>query len=289
MKNFTVALLAALSLGGCAAPVLKLPAESPVSITVLSGARHAELGRGEYLIPGSQVLVGGRVGGYNIAMFMGGGLIPALFGEALTSARNAALNAEDLGTAAPSLTAKFNTIVVEALQTEPAGTAARGPQLRLARANDRDAAIELEPIAHVWLKKPDALVMFQLNANFDVAGVRGRMNRIQYAHGTGAPRPLTDARKQGWADQGGALFRGAGNRAFVRMTDVFKAELRGDLKRDSGNLKRVRWDSPNATEPQSGLLLYEQADFVAVIPIAGDREPARNATLIIDRSQLRAD
>jgi hypothetical protein len=228
MKTTAWAALAAASLMGCASPVLKLPSDSPVTVTVLSDARQSEMGMGDYLIPGSQVYVAGNLSG------------------------------------APNLGMKFNGIVFEALRTEPANAGARGPRLRVVRANDRDAAIELEPVARVTNED----VLFILNANFDVAGVRGRLNRISYAQ----------------AGRTGPDFHASAQRAFVRLTDVFKADLRGELKRDA-SLKSVRWESADKRETRSGLLLYEQPDYVAVIP-AGERT-ALNSTLIIDRSQLR--
>lgn len=272
-------------MAGCVAPVMKMPGDSPVSITVLSDARASELGIGDHLIPASQVFVGGSTIGMRVGGSIGG-LVPFAIGAGIDSG----LNASDLGdAAAASLAVKFNGMIVDALRTEPANLRAPGPRIRIVRANDRGAMIELEPLARFFVaQKPNAYLVFLMNANFDAPGVKGRMSRISYAHGAGAPRPFMDEKQQGWADRGGAPFRSAAQRAYERMTDVFKADLRGELKRESGDLRRVAWESPNSTEIQNGLLLYEQPDYVAIVPVMRDGSMVRNSTLIIDRSQLRA-
>ncbi len=234
---------------------------------------------GDYVIPDSQVSIGGRSGGS--AAFGGLGLMGLAIGQSI----DAGLNQATIGKEEKNLALRFDAFVTDLLRKRIAAAPQGRQALRVAARVDPSTQVEVLTSARFFVTHPPGIpVLFFLDARFASPGSAGRANLIHYLHLSPKPRPFTDG-ENGWADQGGAPFRTVAYQAFDRLAAVFLADLRGELRRNASDLKRVRWQSLAGTQPVTGLLLYEQADYIAAMPMFGET-PSRNRTVIVERSVL---
>lgn len=275
IKMFVLGISAFTLITGCASHPVVYPnykVKPKISISADTISTITEIPAGDYLIPESQVFIGGQ-GRVNPAS--------AIFGVAGVLTNIAIIQSDNESSLdVTNLHVKFNTQLTEAFNREPylKKYASKFQLVETEAASD----IKLLPSAKFDILADSRIrLTFTLTVRFkdDVSGSTGIKN---YHYAVGDIRQSSG--DGGWTDNNAAAFKEASIRALNLLAQIFlqdiTGEFRGTLESDKQHL--IQWKTILGEQVFTVLLLREYPTYFVVTPM-----PNKTSIEIVERSLVR--
>lgn len=266
-------------IAGCATPPIsvypKYKGIANISVSADTVSTMNETPAEDYLIPESQVFIGG-LGGSAVGIGSYFGAIGAAIGANAARSRNeSAVSAVTSG-----LRVKFDTQFAEALKRDAS-------KFKMVHAKEM-ADIQLLPSARFIIQSNSrAQLYFRLTARFkdDSSGTEGIKN---YYYFDSNVLPFSGG---GWTDDNAAIFKEASNRALDRLAQVFLQDLAGEFRvsLESDKQQLIRWKAISEWPTMTSLVVREYPEYVVVVPMSKNQPFSQAHIEIVERSWVRLE